>query len=353
MSNVENMAMHSESDSVGYVDIGVNLLDPMYSGTYRGKHRHESDMNQILERASSHNIKKMIITAGTIDESKEAYDLASKLRHQTKQIHFFSSVGVHPTRCQQEFGFDANQSDDEQERVLQEKINEMRDLIKTGLSSEPETIVTLGELGLDYARTEFCSIEHQKRGLLAQLKLALEFPQLPLFIHNRDTGTDLFEILKNHYCNDRQQSTNANDINKPNNQNQPLGVVHSFDGSLDLALKFIDLGLYIGINGCSLKTTENIETVKSIPLSNIVLETDGPWCDIRPSHASFSFVETKFPTKQEKKFESGCCVKNRTEPCHLIQVAEVIAGIKNISVEEVKEICWKNTHDLFKSLTLK
>ena len=42
----------------------------------------------------------------------------------------------------------------------------------------------------------------------------------------------------------------------------------------------------------------------------------------------------EFVTKQEKKFEKGCCVKGRYETCHIIQVAEVVAGVKGISLEE-------------------
>lgn len=336
------MSMSSDSDKTktteyGYIDIGVNFLDPMYSGNYRGKQRHESDLPLVLKRASEQNVQKMIVTAGTIEESQHAFDLVQELREQSDVfIQLNCSVGVHPTRCQQEFGFSDNDNDIDNEKP-HTKINEMRTLIQKGLDSN--AVVTLGELGLDYARTEFCSIEHQKRGLLAQLELALEFPQLPLFIHNRDTGTDLYDVLKEYYCD-----------KKDNPDGRPIGVIHSFDDSLELALQFIELGMYIGINGCSLKTPENLEVLRSIPLSKIVLETDGPWCDIRPSHASFQYVQTKFPTKQEKKFEMGCCVKSRTEPCHLVQVAEVVAGVKGISVEEVKEVCWNNTHNLFQML---
>merc|ERR1711862_875477 len=156
-----------------------------------------------------------------------------------------------------------------------------------------------------------------------------EETKLPLFIHNRNTGQDLLELLK------------------VNRHRFTRGVVHSFDDTLELANAFIELDLFIGINGCSLKKEENIQVIKDIPLDRILLETDRPWCDIRPSHAGYKYVKTKFETKIEKKFQRGCCVKSRSEPCHIIQVAEVISGVKGIPLEDVAKVCFKNSHDFY------
>ena len=55
------------------------------------------------------------------------------------------------------------------------------------------------------------------------------------------------------------------------------GIVHSFDGSAEEAAELVELGLYIGVNGCSLRTEQNVEVVRSMPLGRIVAETDAPW----------------------------------------------------------------------------
>ena len=317
MSAAASAAASSPDDPPRFVDIGANLLDDMYQGIYRGKPRHEADLDDVLQRAFDGGLEKIVVTAGSLEESRRAVELART------DSRLFSTVGVHPTRCN-EFG--------DTEESLASHVESLTAVTKAGMIDG--TVVALGELGLDYARTQFCNIETQRRGFLAQLDIAEE-TQLPLFIHNRETGEDLLNILKEH----RHRFSR--------------GVVHSFDDSAELASKIIDLELYIGINGCSLKTPENLEVVRTIPLDRLLLETDCPWCDIRASHAGSQFVETKFDTKNEKKFERGCCVKSRYEPCHIVQVAEVVAGAKGITVAEVAEASRRNAYDLFGGLEKK
>lgn len=78
------------------------------------------------------------------------------------------------------------------------------------------------------------------------------------------------------------------------------------------------MGLYIGVNGCSLKTEENIEVVKNIPLDRILLETDAPYCDIRNTHASSKFIKTKFDKVKKEKMKKGLICKDRNEPCMIV-----------------------------------
>ncbi|ALC41549.1 CG3358 [Drosophila busckii] len=127
------------------------------------------------------------------------------------------------------------------------------------------------------------------------------------------------------------------------------GVVHSFTGSLEEAQGILAFGgLYIGINGCSLKTEENVEVVRQLPNDRIMLETDCPWCGIRPTHASHKHLTTKFPTvKKKEKWTADTLIDGRNEPCQISQVLEAIAGIKQEPKEKLAELYYQNTLDMF------
>jgi TatD DNase family protein len=312
-----------------FVDIGANLLDERFTeGSYHGKQRHEPDWEAVLQRASDNGVSHIILTAGTIRESRRAVELVRELRLKNETIYFGCTVGVHPTRCQQEF-VDKNDNDNDNDASPDQLLKELREIAVDGQTDK--SVVALGEIGLDYDRLEFCPKDVQKLYLEEQLKSfhsVEELRQLPLFLHNRNVGSDLLDVLK-----DKEEGTR--------------GVVHSFDDSLDLALQFIESGLYIGLNGCSLKTEEHLKVVKDLPLDKILLETDCPYCEIKASHAGFGYVTTKFEKKVEKKFELGKMVKGRNEPCQMIQVAEVIAGVKGVTVKEVADACYDNSMRLY------
>lgn len=65
------------------------------------------------------------------------------------------------------------------------------------------------------------------------------------------------------------------------------------------------------------------QVLRSIPGDRLMLETDAPWCEIRPSHAGSGMIKTAISSKKKEKFEAGFCVKGRQEPCHIVQVGAV------------------------------
>jgi TatD DNase family protein len=302
-----------------YVDIGANLLDDRFTrGTYHGKNRHEPDFDAVLSRAENAGVKHLVLTAGTLRESKEAVETVRRLRQANASISLYCTVGVHPTRCN-EF----NDSGDPNKHL--------QELIAAALDGEKDGVVcAVGEMGLDYDRLQFCPKQTQLDYFKLQLRLA-QSTQLPMFLHNRNVNDDLYNLLK-----DNQDMWRTSG-----------GVVHTFDDSAELAAKFMDLGLFIGLNGCSLKTEENLSVVKTLPLDRILLETDCPYCEIRKTHAGYSHIKTYLEAKPEKKFLQGFAVKGRNEPANIVQVAEVVAGVKGIPVQDVAQACYENSLKLY------
>lgn len=293
------------------IDIGANLTDSMFRGIYNGSQKHHNDFNDMLKRSKEHGVEKIIITGGSLTDSGAALEISKKYDY------LYSTVGCHPTRCEEFVTYPSGPEN---------YLKNLKDLA----SSERSKVVAIGELGLDYDRLHFCTKETQKRFFEMQLDLA-ESLRLPLFLHNRNSTDDFIDILKR-------------------NQRKLLscggGVVHSFDGSESDMNGILDLGLHIGINGCSLKTESNLNAIKCIPSDKLLIETDCPWCEIRRSHAGFKHVKSVLDKCKDAK-DPQLAVKNRNEPMNLIQVLEVIAAVRNEDIDQLSEQIFSNTIRLF------
>lgn len=126
-------------------------------------------------------------------------------------------------------------------------------------SKQAGHVVAFGEIGLDYDRLFMSAKEPQLEYFEAQLDLAVDI-QLPLFLHSRAASEDFEKSLA------------------PRLAKLPRrGLVHSFTGTMEEMNRMVALGLDVGVNGCSLKTEENLKVVKAVPLDRLQIETDGPW----------------------------------------------------------------------------
>ncbi|WVW86687.1 hypothetical protein I302_108741 [Kwoniella bestiolae CBS 10118] len=306
-----------------FADIAVNLADPMFTGSYHGKQRHVSDLPQVIKRAKDKGVERMLITGTSLGDSRDALKLA-------KEYDLHCTAGCHPTSTSEipshPSGFEGYLND------LRKLISEDR-----GEGGSKRTI-SIGEIGLDYDRLHHSSKETQLTHLPSLLKLSQEF-KLPLFLHSRtsESHVDLVKTLK-----DIGWSTEWGG-----------GVVHSFTGTETEMRELVEMGLYIGINGCSLKTKDNINVVRQIPLDKLLLETDAPWCSITSSHESHQYLappnSSLFIERVNKpdKFRVGAGVKGRQEPADIAIIAHVVSSIRQIPFEELSEQVWQNTIKLF------
>ncbi|KGQ00886.1 hypothetical protein PAAG_12429 [Paracoccidioides lutzii Pb01] len=308
--------MGESSKLLRYADVAINLGDPVFTGVYHGRKIHEDDLDDIIQRALDVGCQKLMVTGSDLDESRHAVAIA-----KAHPGICYATVGVHPCQAKLFEHYPGGT-----EKMLQE----LRTLALEAKESGHAT--AFGEIGLDYDRLFLSPKEPQLKYFEAQLDIAVEI-QLPLFLHSRAASEDFERLLA------------------PRLAKLPKGgLVHSFTGTMEEMERLVELGLDIGVNGCSLKTEENLEVVKAMPLERMQLETDGPWCEIRPSHASFKYLEgaPALPKSFKKeKWQKGCMVKGRNEPVTICQVAQVVAKIKGIPVEEVCETTWNNSVKMF------
>ncbi|GJP59398.1 hypothetical protein CLOP_g11765 [Closterium sp. NIES-67] len=156
---------------VKLIEIAANLTDGMFQGCYHGKQAHPPDLQAVLSRAWEAGVEKIIITGGSLEESRAALALAET------DNRLYCTIGVHPTRCSE---FDA--SGDPQQHL--------QSLLKLAEDGKAKgKVVAVGECGLDYDRLVFCPKEVQQKYFELQFDLA-EATQLPMFLHMRAAADD-------------------------------------------------------------------------------------------------------------------------------------------------------------------
>ncbi|KAH0488791.1 MAG: hypothetical protein KVP17_001116 [Porospora cf. gigantea B] len=271
-----------------FFDIGANLTDRQYQGEYHGKTRHAPDLDQVLQRARKVGVSQILLTVGCLEDVAEAMEVADRYDAEGRCI--FLTLGCHPTHSA-DFVSRESYLDD----------------LRKCFESFGHRVRAVGEMGLDYARLHFADKESQKVAFRQQMQLVKEFG-LPMFLHLREAQEDFVAIL-------RETEHLWRGVR---------GVVHSFTGSSEEATQLLTEfpNLDIGINGCSLK--QRTDMLRVIPLDRLHLETDCPWCSIKPTSDYYSLVKTQIPqVNKPDKWTAEKAVKGRGEPQHIVQVAEV------------------------------
>lgn len=201
-----------------------------------------------------------------------------------KYPFIYAAVGVHP---------------DEVGELNEEKFNRLREWTKH------EKVKAVGEIGLDYYWDKE-KHDLQKHWFMRQMELAHEI-NLPIIVHSREAAKDTLDMII---------AAKPLDLS---------GIIHCYSYSVEQAREYLNMGYYIGIGG--VLTFKNAKKLKEVaeyaPLSRIVLETDCPYLA---------------PTPYRGK---------RNDSSMIAYVAEELAGIKQMPVEEVLRITNENGKKLY------
>ncbi|MCY7291229.1 MAG: TatD family hydrolase [Ferruginibacter sp.] len=162
----------------------------------------------------------------------------------------------------------------------------------------------IGETGLDFYWDKTFAPQ-QYDALEQQIQLSLQY-DLPLILHTRNATQETIDVIK------KYSSTSLK------------GIFHCFGGSLQEAEQIIDLHFYLGIGGViTYKNAGLAEVLMNVDMKHIVLETDAPYLSPVPMRGK------------------------RNESSYLKYIAEKLALVKNISIDEVKNITTLNAEKIF------
>lgn len=204
---------------------------------------------------------------------------------------FRPMAGLHPTSVKEDF---------------EAELQHVHDILYATHYSLPTThsIIAVGEIGMDlyWDRT----FEAEQRQVLKTQMLWAEELNLPVCLHIRKAHNEVFGLLR--------------DLNRSTYR----GVMHCFGGSVQEALRAVEMGFHLGIGGVvTFKNATMAEVVKAVPLERLLLETDAPYLSPVPHRGQ------------------------RNESAYIPLIAQRIADLRGISLDEVAEQTTANARALF------
>lgn len=289
------------------VDIGANLLN----GQFR------DDLDAVLARARGAGLSHMMVTATNVADSAAAIDLCRG------HADLSCTVGVHPHAAAKTLAEGGDWV--ARLRALAGQEQTWRSprptngrspgaRIDSGESPAPRSrkiVCAIGEAGLDFYRN-FSPPADQRAVFDAQILLAAEL-DLPLFVHDRDSGGAVYDALMNH----------AGQLNGV--------VIHCFTGDEADLRRYLAAGFHIGVTGwvCDRRRGERLRgLIPQIPLDRLLIETDAPF--LLPHGAA-----------------SPTADKRRNEPCLLPFIAGAIAELLDMPASELARQTAANAKRLF------
>lgn len=245
-----------------------------------------AQFDAVVERARAAGVDRFIVPGTDLESSTSSLELSQKYPF------IFAGVGVHPT--------DAHE-------IPEGDVQKIKHLLEANKS-----IVSIGEVGLDYYHFEGCAEAEIAQRKQAQQQLfstmivwAREY-HLPLILHTRDCFKDAFRMMKEEAAGQ-------------------AAVIHCFTGTTEEALQWVELGCHISFTAIiTYKKSDALrEAVAAVPLDKIMLETDTPFLPAEGFRGQLG------------------------EPRFVREVAACVAEVKGISLEEVAEATTKTAEHFF------
>ena len=238
-----------------------------------------AERGRVLDEAREAGVGGFLVPATQLDEAEDLLRLA----HQHADV--WCSLGVHPHDA-------STWREGDFERLR-------------GLVRDPK-VVAVGEAGLDYYYKNG-SPEAQAEGFRAHIAAARE-TGLPLEIHTREADADTLAILEDEH-----------------KKGAFPAVLHCYTGGRELALRAVDLGLYVSFSGViSFKKTEALQEIaRDVPLDRILVETDAPFLAPVPYRGKTN------------------------EPAYVVHTASALARIRGVSEAEIARATTDNFFRLY------
>lgn len=245
----------------------------------------KEDREEVLQAILDEGVTKLICAGYSLEASKEAIQIANT--HQ----NIYAIVGISPN--------DIPEEGTQYEQILNQQLQQIEEL------AHNEKVVAIGEIGLDYYWNKE-NKEEQKLAFQRQIELANKL-KLPIVIHTREAIYDTLEILKSEITPMKK------------------GIFHCCPLNLDLIREGLKLGFYISFAGpITFKNAKNAaEAIQAVPLEKILIETDSPYLAPEPKRGT------------------------RNDSRNVKYIAEKIAQIKQIPVEEVAKATYENAKKIF------
>lgn len=272
----------------------------------------EPDREEVIARQQQSGVQAMIVPGVNVASINSVMEVC-----HAHPGYCYPALGLHPEDVKADW-------------------REQLATVEAAIRAHRDELVAIGEIGLDYYWDKTYK-EEQKEVLRRQLLLAREL-NLPVILHNREATEDILSIV-NTIANDQSPMTNdqspiTND-QSPMTNHQLRGVFHCYSGSKETAEIILKMGFYLGIGGVlTFKNSKLSETLRELNqseiknqqseiLNRLLLETDAPYMAPTPHRGE------------------------RNESRFMALVAERLAQVLNVSVDEIIEATSANARQLF------